>query len=99
MKARSIETSYALAVLLGTVLVGIVVRANAQPTLPEGPNRALVERVCGSCHDVEMVAINGRSEEGWNGTIEEMTGYGLRVTPAERAMILEYLKTYLPSRR
>jgi hypothetical protein len=99
MKARSIETSYVLAVLLGTVLVGIVVRANAQPTLPEGPNRALVERVCGSCHDVEMVAINGRSEEGWNGTIEEMTGYGLRVTPAERAMILEYLKTYLPSRR
>jgi len=99
MKARSIETSYVLAVLLGTVLVGIVVRANAQPTLPEGPNRALVERVCGSCHDVEMVAINGRSEEGWNGTIEEMTGYGLRVTPAERAMILEYLKTYLPARR
>lgn len=96
MKARSIETSYVLAVLLGTVLVGIVVRANAQPTLPEGPNRALVERACGSCHDIEQVAINGRDEAGWNGTIEEMTGYGLRVTPAERALILEYLKTHLP---
>jgi hypothetical protein len=100
MKAGSIELkTYVLAVLLSTVLVGIVGRGNAQTRLPEGPNRDLVERVCGSCHDIEMVAINGRSEEGWNGTIEEMTGYGLRVTPAERAMILEYLKTYLPSRR
>ena len=85
--------------VMSAMLMGMVARGNTQAKLPEGPNRALVERVCGSCHDIEMVAINGRSEEGWNGTIEEMTGYGLRVTPAERAMILEYLKTYLPSRR
>ena len=45
-----------------------------------------------------MVAINGRSEENWNGTIDEMTGYGLRVSPAERALILKYLATYLPPR-
>jgi hypothetical protein len=91
--------TYILVAAMTDLLLGLVVRGNAQTKLPEGPNRALVERVCGSCHDVEMGAINGRSEEGWNGTIEEMTGYGLRVTPAERAMILEYLKTYLPSRR
>src|SRR5258705_9281294 len=91
--------TYILAAVMSVVLIGMVTRGNTQARLPEGPNRALVERVCGSCHDIEMVAINGRSEEGWNGTIEEMTGYGLRVTPAERAMILEYLKTYLPSRR
>ena len=66
------------------LLMGVVVRANAQATLPEGPNRALVERVCGSCHDVEMVAINGRSEEGWHGTIEEMTGYGAPVESLPR---------------
>ena len=100
MKPELIQLkTYFLLAAMTALLMGVVVRANAQATLPEGPNRALVERVCGSCHDVEMVAINGRSEEGWNGTIEEMTGYGLRVTPAERAMILEYLKTYLPSRR
>ena len=86
--------TYILAAVMSAVLIGMITRGNAQARLPEGPNRALVERVCGSCHDIEMVAINGRSEEGWNGTIEEMTGYGLRVTPAERAMILEYLKTY-----
>jgi hypothetical protein len=84
--------------VLTAVLVGLVVRGNAQVGLPEGPNRELVERACGSCHDIEMVVINGRSEENWNGTIDEMTGYGLRISSAERALILRYLTTYLPRR-
>jgi len=93
------KASYMLAVALSAVLFGMVARVNAQSKLPDGPNRALVEKVCASCHDIEMVAINGRSEAGWDGTIEEMTGYGLRVTPAERTLILQYLTTYLPPRR
>ena len=67
-------------------------------TLPEGPNRALVEAVCGSCHDIEMVAINGRSEERWRLTIDEMAGYGMRVSPGDRELILRYLATYLPAK-
>jgi len=84
--------------VLAAVLVGLLARATAQVALPEGPNRDLVARLCASCHDIEQVVINGRSEEGWSGTIDEMTGYGLRVSPAERALILKYLATYLPPR-
>jgi hypothetical protein len=97
-RVMRLKASYLLVAASSVALMGMVIRGNAQSKLPEGPNRALVERECGSCHDIEQVAINGRSEAGWNGTIEEMTGYGLRVTPAERALILEYLKTYLPPR-
>jgi hypothetical protein len=43
-----------------------------------------------------MVAINGRSEERWRLTIDEMVGYGLQLTPADRTLILRYLATYLP---
>src|SRR6266853_2560968 len=82
----------------GAVLDGLVARGNAKVALPEGPNRDRVESRCGSCHDIEMVVINGRSEERWNGTIDEMTGYGLRLSPAERTLILKYLTTYLPPR-
>jgi len=100
MNRRSIglKTSFLLMAAIGALFAGFLARVSAQAQLPEGPNRALVERVCAACHDIEMVVINGRSEAGWDGTIEEMTGYGLRVTPAERALILEYLKTYLPPR-
>ena len=82
--------------ILGAVLVAFTIRGTAQVALPEGPNRDLVERKCGSCHDVEMVAINGRSEERWNLTIEEMASYGLQLTAPERALVLKYLATYLP---
>jgi hypothetical protein len=89
------------------LLIGLVcatafalgLRAAAQVTLPDGPNRALVLRKCGSCHDMGMVVgTGGRSREGWNGTIEDMMSYGMDITPAERGLVLEYLTTYLPAR-
>ena len=64
--------------------------------LPAGPNKEIVARSCGSCHDLDMVFdAAGQTREGWNGTIEEMAGYGLKVSPGERAQILEYLTSFL----
>src|SRR6266436_2482051 len=64
--------------------------------LPAGPNKDIVTRACGSCHDLDMVfEAAGQTREGWSGTIEEMTGYGLKVSPDERAQILEYLVSFL----
>jgi cytochrome c5 len=86
-----------LAIAAATLVAIAPLRAQ-YPTLPEGPGRDLVEVTCGSCHDIEMVAINGRSEERWGLTIDEMVGYGLRLTPDDRALILRYLATYLPAK-
>jgi hypothetical protein len=89
---------WAASLLIGIAALAAIAPSQAQfAKLPEGPNRELVEAVCGSCHDIEMVAIGRRSEERWNLTIDEMVGYGLRVTPADRALILRYLATYLPA--
>jgi hypothetical protein len=64
--------------------------------LPAGPNKDFVARTCGSCHDLDMVFdAAGLTREGWDGTIEEMTGYGLKVSPGERAQILDYLTSFL----
>jgi hypothetical protein len=64
--------------------------------LPDGPNRALVASRCTECHDLQMVFdAAGISREDWNGALEEMTSYGMKVTPDERTQILEYLATYL----
>src|SRR5882724_6528177 len=63
-----LKASYLLVAASSVVLMGLVTHGNTQSKLPEGPNRALVERACGSCHDIEQVAVNGRSEAGWNGT-------------------------------
>lgn len=64
--------------------------------LPAGPNKDIVARACSSCHDLDMVFdAAGQTREGWSGTIEEMAGYGLKVSAAERAQILEYLVSFL----
>ena len=64
--------------------------------LPPGPNRDVVVRACGACHDLEMVYESaGQTREGWDGTIETMTSYGLKVSPDERAQILAYLTSFL----
>ena len=64
--------------------------------LPAGPNKDIVARECGSCHDLDMVFdAAGQTREGWNGTIEEMAGYGLKVSPGEQAQILKYLTSFL----
>jgi hypothetical protein len=64
--------------------------------LPEGPNRALVTSRCTECHDLQMVFdAAGISRDDWNGALEEMTSYGMKVTPEERNQILDYLATFL----
>src|SRR6266436_803850 len=86
--------------MIGVVAAGLVAlgaSATAQVALPDGPNRELVSRTCGACHDINTVVdTGGRSREEWDGTIDAMTSFGLSITPAERRLVLEYLATYLP---
>lgn len=83
-------------VILGMIGAGLLSVGAGAVELPAGPNKDVVARTCSSCHDLDMVFdAAGQSREGWNGTIEEMTGYGLQVSAAERAQILEYLTSFL----
>ena len=85
-----------LKVISGMIGAGFLCLGASAVELPAGPNKEVVARACGSCHDLDMVFdAAGQTREGWNGTIEEMTGYGLQVSAAERAQILEYLTSFL----
>jgi hypothetical protein len=85
---------------VGVMVVFLSVRpttAQIDSRMPEGPNRALVARLCTGCHDLgNLLSTAGRSREGWDSKIDEMQSYGMKVTPEERALILDYLATYLP---
>jgi hypothetical protein len=100
MELEGMREARALIGIVSLILVVLGVRISAaqiDSRMPEGPNRALVARLCTTCHDLgHLVSTGGRSREGWDGKIEEMQAYGLRVTPEERALVLDYLATYLP---
>src|ERR1700733_8442562 len=73
--------------VLGAALAAFAAHTADAAELPDGPNRALVAAQCGACHDLQPLldaAAAGVSRDDWNGALEEMTSYGLKVTPAQR---------------
>ena len=95
MKNRGMSGARLLFGVLGAGFVIFATTAAQCVELPAGPNRDVVSRECQVCHDLEMVAAANGSREAWNDTLDEMTRYGMRVTPEERAQILDYLATAL----
>lgn len=82
--------------MMALAAASLVSAAAAAAELPDGPNRDLVERACTACHDLEMILdAAGQDRGGWSGTIDEMTGYGMRVSPQEREQMLDYLTRVL----
>lgn len=85
-----------LLLILTTMALGLTgYLALSQFTLPEGPGQELVLAKCQACHDIGFVAREQLSRERWDAIINEMVMRGLQVTPEERAVILDYLATYL----
>ncbi len=83
-------------VMFGMIGASLLCVGAGAVELPAGANKDMVARACGSCHDLDMVFdAAGQPREGWDGTIEEMAGYGLKISPDERAQILEYLVSFL----
>ena len=64
--------------------------------LPEGPGRDLIYGQCRTCHDLQSVVDSaGIPRRAWNAVLDNMKGFGLRISDDQRARILDYLATYL----
>ena len=82
-----------LGVVAGALVLGM--GAAGAVDLPPGPNRDLVLHECQACHGLEMIVESNETKEVWNTLLDSMTSYGLKVSPEDRAKILEYLSTAL----
>jgi mono/diheme cytochrome c family protein len=80
---------------IGALVPGNAYAADGQD-LPPGPGRALVYGQCRTCHDLQyLIESAGVPRDTWNDLLDSMKQYGLRISPDQRAKILEYLGTYL----
>jgi hypothetical protein len=92
--ARPLKGVVAVIVILSAQMAAAQTRDD--PRMPEGPNRDLVIRTCLGCHPLNyLYSTVGRTRQGWDRTLEDMTRYGMNVTAQERALILDYLATSL----
>jgi competence ComEA-like helix-hairpin-helix protein len=63
----------------------------AQSTLPDGPTRETVKKICGNCHEVESVISSRHTRTGWQEIIDDMISRGAEGTDVEMAAVAGYL--------
>jgi cytochrome c oxidase cbb3-type subunit 3 len=65
-------------------------------TLPDGPNREAVQRICSGCHSVQMFSGRGMTRQQWGGVVSNMIGRGAKISDDEYDQVVEYLGKALP---
>lgn len=78
---------------------GRLLPARAQVNgLPEGLGRDTAQKVCGTCHGVEIFTGIRRSRGSWETTITNMIGFGATISDEDFDTVAAYLTTYLGPR-
>ena len=83
-------------IILGSVLhlwatVGASGQKNAQLKLPEGEGKAVFERMCSNCHEIETVTSPRLTEERWANVVDDMIAFGAEGTDEEIDIVIDYL--------
>jgi cytochrome c5 len=70
---------------------------NAAPsTLPEGPGKPLVERMCVGCHSLKVVTSKHATKDRWSAIVQQMVSRGAEGTDDEIATVIDYLAANYP---
>ena len=64
---------------------------HAQTQLPEGPGRAVTERMCTSCHGVEQFTGMRMTKQRWAETVDDMVARGAQGSDADINQVVQYL--------
>jgi competence protein ComEA len=59
--------------------------------MPDGAGKDVTVKLCGNCHDVEVVKQYHLEKSGWTDTISQMVEKGLEATDDQLNTILTYL--------
>jgi competence protein ComEA len=65
--------------------------AAAAQTLPDGPGKAVVERMCTGCHGLENVVRARLTKERWGFIVDDMVSRGATGTDDEIDQVINYL--------
>ena len=83
----------AVLVCFGATL--LAVGASGQ-SLPDGPGKELVAKVCSQCHEAEVVVGKKLAKEAWSAVVDDMASRGAQATDEEFEKIVEYLAKNFP---
>ena len=62
--------------------------------LPEGPGKAEVARLCTECHTTGNFRKARKDKDEWTDSVGDMVERGAKGTPAELALVVDYLSAH-----
>ena len=80
-------------ILCGVAVTALCAAPQSDYKLPNGPGKAVTEKICSKCHDLEGVVRNRNTREGWEMVVDEMVARGAEGTDQELDQVIEYLAT------
>jgi competence protein ComEA len=63
-------------------------------TLPDGPGKAVTERMCKPCHGLDNVVRARRTEDKWAEVVDDMVSRGAKGSDDEVDQVIKYLSTH-----
>ena len=85
----------AVAALGGSVFLAQAQRGTPEPTMPDGPGKALVEGACAECHSLSLLTP-GHTTADWNLLVERMVNVGAQLSPEQATVAGQYLGKNFP---
>jgi competence protein ComEA len=70
--------------------IGFAVAASAQ-TLPDGPGKAITEKMCTPCHGLQNVIKARMTKERWAASVDDMVARGAEGSDDEIEQVVNYL--------
>jgi cytochrome c5 len=61
--------------------------------LPDGPGKDEFQKICSSCHGLDLSTDQKKTRDDWAATVDKMIGYGMDATKKEIAAVIDYLAT------
>jgi competence ComEA-like helix-hairpin-helix protein len=76
---------------LSKLVVWILVCAPAWAQLPDAPGKDVTVKICGNCHDIDVIAGYHQGKQAWSDMIAQMIEKGAEGTEDEFKTVLDYL--------
>ncbi len=70
--------------------------APVEAPLPEGPGKAIVQKMCVGCHAISVVTSRRATPEQWTNIVQQMVSRGADGTDEEIETVTRYLSTNFP---
>ncbi len=68
----------------------------AEAPLPEGPGKAVIQKMCVGCHKISVITSKRATPEQWANIVQQMVSRGADGTDEEIDTVTRYLSTNFP---